>query len=464
MTNLSKHSIRYELKKNLSLSIPLIVSWLVYAFSGFIGTAMVARLGAEALAASVLVGTIWSALTVFFFGIFNAVSVLVSHQFGARNFQQVSFIFSQAFLIGLLICVPVILVMTVVPFTLQFFVTDQRVLKYASDYAFSLVWCTPAVVILIIFENLLNGIGKTKLSLWISLLEVPFEILLIYILVFGKFGLPQLGIAGVGYGFTAAYGLTVIGLITYLSLAKFAKEYQIFKTVGKYHRAYFREIVRVGFPVGFMYLIEVAAFMVVTFMMIRFSTTTLAAHQITMQYLGLFINIPFAMGQAVSIRIGMSIGRHDKLGIYYASYIGMTLNFLIALLLGFIYIVFPHYLLAVDIDLTNPANAALLSQATTFLMLLALFQFADAMRIMETSILRAVKDTKFPMYISILSFWVIDMALAYWLGIVLHYAGVGIWIGLTMGVFLGAIILFARMRYMLKRVDTEHILTGFINN
>ena len=101
------HSIKSEIKNTLSLGIPLIASQLIYACSGFIGTAMVARLGEEALAASVLVSMIWMSLSVFFFGILNAVSVLVSHQYGARNDKAISDIMGQAFLFGMMICIPI---------------------------------------------------------------------------------------------------------------------------------------------------------------------------------------------------------------------------------------------------------------------------------------------------------------------------------------------------------------------
>src|SRR5690349_17405096 len=91
------HSIKSELKDTLSLSIPLVSSQLIYACSGFIGTAMVAHLGQEALAASVLVSMIWMSLSVLFFGILNSISVLVSHQFGAKNNRAISEIMGQAF-------------------------------------------------------------------------------------------------------------------------------------------------------------------------------------------------------------------------------------------------------------------------------------------------------------------------------------------------------------------------------
>ena len=105
------HSIKSEIKDTISLSIPLIASQLIYACSGFIGTAMVAHLGQDALAASVLVSMIWMSLSVFFFGILNSVSVLVSHQFGANNDKAISEIMGQAFILGIIVTIIMVLLL-----------------------------------------------------------------------------------------------------------------------------------------------------------------------------------------------------------------------------------------------------------------------------------------------------------------------------------------------------------------
>lgn len=452
------HSVKDEIKNNISLSLPLITSWLIYSSSGFIGTAMIAQLGQDALAASALVGTIWTALTVFFFGIFNAVSVLVSHQYGARDYDAISSIIAQAFWVGMLICFPVMLAMGLLPDLLAFIIHSPNVFHLAVQYAHALLWCTPSVIILIILENFLNGIGKTKLSLWISIIEVPFEILMIYILIFGKFGLPAMGIQGVGYGFTASFTITVVALIAYLMKATYFKRYNIFQKLGSFNRRYFREIIRVGLPVGIMYVIEVSALAVATFLMARFDTSILAAHQIAMQYLGFTINIAFAMGQAVSIRIGQSAGRQDLVGVYYASYVGIGLSFLCMFVITLSYLLFPRFLLSLDVNVYLPANAELVHQGIRFLAILGLFQLCDSLRIIEAAVLRSLKDTKFPMMVSFVSFWLIGLPAAFVLSFTIHLNGLGIWNGLVFGIAAGAIILFIRMRKMLRTVDLKKLI------
>lgn len=452
------HSVKDEIRNNISLSFPLVASWLIYSSSGFIGTAMIAQLGQDALAASALVGTIWTALTVFFFGTFNAVSVLVSHQYGARDYEAISKIIAQAFWVGLIVCFPVMLIMAALPIFLVYVIQSTHVLHLAIQYAHALLWCTPSIIILIILENFLNGIGKTKLSLWISLVEVPFEILMIYVFIFGKFGMPALGMRGVGFGFTASFTITVIVLIAYLLKAKYFKNFHIFQKIGRFEPRYFREIIRVGFPVGMMYVIEVSAFAVATFLMARFDTSVLAAHQIAMQYLGFTINIAFALGQAVSIRIGQSAGRQDIAGVYYASYVGIGLSFFCMFLITVLYLVAPRFLLSLDVNVNLPANAELVRQGIKFLAILGLFQLFDSLRIIEAAVLRSLKDTKFPMMISFVSFWLIGLPCSFLFSLWLHYNGMGIWNGLVLGIAVGSAILFVRMRRMLRKVDLKKLI------
>lgn len=458
MSQLKHHTISSEAKENISLSMPLIGSWLIYSLSGFIGTVMVARLGEDALAASVLVTTIWSTLSVFFFGIFSAVSILISHQYGARNFGAISRIMGQAFQQGLYTCFPIMLTIFLVPYILQWTSQEPHVTALATQYGHALLWSIPGVIVLIILEHFLNGIGKTKMSLWISLLEVPFEIFLMYGFVFGRFGFPDCGIAGVGYGIAASYTITAILLVLYLYRARFAQPFLLFKKVMTFDKPYFLEILRIGVPIGVAYLIEVSAFMFVTMFMAHFSTNALAAHQIAMQYMGLTINVAYAMAQAVSIRIGLNVGREDMQGVRYASYVGLSLVSVVVLLITAIYLFFPELLLRIDFDASHPTNLAVAKDAISFLMILGVFQFFDSIRIMETGILRGLKDTKFAMYISILTFWVVGTSSAFIFGFGFGWQGKGIWWGMTLGVAVGALILSVRSRKLLRKEKLADVI------
>jgi len=446
-----RYSVKHEIKKNLSLSIPLVASQLIYALSSFIGTAMVSHLGKDALAASVLVTMIWLALSVLFFGMLNSVSVLISHQYGAKDHQAISETMGQSFLLGLVVCVFIILILLCMPLFLQWSSQPPAVLKLASQYMFALLWTIPGLITLIITEQFLAGVGRAKIVLHISFIVVPIEIPLIYFLIFGKGGLPACGIAGVGYGFAVTYTATAIGILCYLWHAKQYQSYGIFKKIGTLHFSRMKELIRIGLPMGFMHVIEVSTFTVATFWIAQFGTTPLAAHQIVMQYLGFAITITFAMSQALTVRVGHVMGELKLSGIHFAIKVGILISVICTAVVASGFYFYPHFFIQLDFNIHDPNNMALLRSASLLLSISAVLMLIDNFRIMGFGALRGLKDTRFPMYASFVSFWLLGLPSAYLLGFVLHLQASGVWWGLTFGILSGAIIIYCRLRYLLSR-------------
>ncbi len=450
-------AIKQEIKDTLAVSLPLVSSQLVYASSSFLGTVMVSRLGEDALAASVLVNMIWMSFFLLFIGMLNAVSILVSHQFGANNYDSISKIMGQAYKLGAIVMVLLTGCMLIVPHLSYFTSQPPNVLALAKIYVHTYLFQIPALVLLVITEQFLAGINRTKMVLRISLVVVPIEIVLIYSLIFGKFGLPQCGIAGVGYAFAITYTCTIIFMLWYLQRTKQYQVFGIFTHLTSWHLNYFRELIRVGIPMGFMHVIELTAFTVMTFWVSRFGTTMLAAHQIVLQYLSFVITLVFAMSQAVTVRVGFSVGREDETAARYASFVGMFLNFVIILTVALLFIFLPHIFLSLDINLTDPANTALIRDASTLLMVVGLLLIFDNFRIIGFGALRGLKDTNFPMYASLFSFWVVGLSAAYYLGFVLQLDGAGVWLGMTFGIAVCAGIVFRRLRKILRTMDVVKI-------
>lgn len=449
--------IRKEIADTLAISIPLVSAQIVYASSSFLGTAMVARLGESALAASVLVSMIWMSLSVLFFGLLNSISILVAHQYGAENYGTISKIMGQAFILGVFVSIMIMTAMLAIPAILHLSTQPNDVLELAIKYAYSLLWQIPALVMLIIIEQFLAGINRAKIVLRISLFVVPVEIPLIYALIFGKFGLPACGIAGIGYAFAITYTITLLVLIWYLHTTTQYKPFGIFSKIFAFKPPYLRELIRVGLPMGFMHVIEICAFTIMTFWIGRFGKTMLAAHQIVLQFLWFTISLVFAMSQAVTIRVGHSVGREDIAAVRTASYVGMGINFLCVLIVAVLFFVVPNFFLQLDIDLYNPANAQLIHDASALLSIGAVSLIFDNFRIIGFGALRGLKDTRFPMYASMFSFWVVGLSLAYLFGFEWHTDGKGIWWGMTLGIASGAALVLHRMQKLLANANIAAI-------
>lgn len=449
-----QHTIKSELKGTVSIGLPLIFSRSVSACSPFIATAMVGQLGQDALAANVLVYTAYMALSVLFFSLFDAMGVLISHQYGAKNEKAISEIMGQGFLLAVVTSVLLMIVLLCAPYFLSWHTQPLRVVQLAHEYLHSLLWTIPGLMIWIVIQQYLAGMGHTKFIFVANLINVPLEVLLIYCLIFGKFGFPACGISGVGYGLTISYTLAVMAVIGYLVKSKHYAHLKIFSQIGKKHATYLKELMRIGLPMGFGAFIEVSGFAVITLWMARFGTTMLAAHQIVMQYLLFFIVMVFAVTQTVAIRVGHAVGRQDLAGVHYATYVGGALSFLCTLPLVSAFYFFPQFFLSLDIDVYNPSNGDLVHIATRFFSILSVFLLVESIRlILGFGALRALKDTHFSMLVSLFAFWVIGLSCSFLFSFVFHLFGTGLWWGLTFGIGIGAVAVIIRWYYLIRRID-----------
>lgn len=454
----SFQSIFSEFRESMRLSLPLIASQLVYALNGFIATAMIAHLGRDALAASALVWGVFITLILFFIGILNAVSVLVSQSYGAQDSHGVRLTTQQGLVLSFFFAVPMMLAMWVAPFILYWTGQNAALIKLAVPYFHSLGWCMLPLNLLIVMEQFLVGISRTRLVLIMSLFEVPLEIAFFYIFLFGKFGLPKFGLAGIGYGMTIAISLLIVLFGCYLHFSKGCRQYDIFSKFWKINTKYLWELIRVGSPLGGMYCIEVALFATMAFMMGCFGENMLAAHNIAYQCFIFTLTVIFGISSGTTVRIGHEVGRNNKEKLKLAAYVNMGIGFCFMLLIAIVYFIFPKVIIGLDINVHLQKYQVLVHYATVFLVIAGILQLTDCFRLISIGALRGLKDTKVPMYISLVVFWFIAFPAAYCLAFPLHLSGVGIWLGLLIGLAIGAAILLARFNRLVKSVDLAAIM------
>lgn len=455
----SFQSIFSEAFRSLKLSLPLIAAQLAYGASGFIATVMIAHTGRDQLATHALVWGTFIVLILFFIGILNAVSVLVSQSHGAKDDHGVQQATFQGLILSLIFALPMMLTVWIAPFVLSWTGQSAAIIKLATPYFHSLGWCMLPLNALIVIEQFLIGISRSRLVLLISLVEVPMEIFFMYAFIFGKFGFPECGLSGIGYGIAVAV-TTLILLI--LFLARFSKDcerYSLRLRQLKFNRKYLFELVRVGTPLGLMYCIEVGLFTVIVFMMGKLSEDVLAAHQIAIQCFSFTMTIIFGVSMGASVRIGNEVGQNNKDALKLAAYVNMGIGFCFMLVLAVLYIGFPKLIISLDVDVNAEKYQAVVQYAIKFLFIASILQAIDCFRLMSVLILRGLKDTKFTMYVSLVTFWLIAFPCAYVLGFILNFGGSGIWWGLVIGFTASFIALFWRFHRLLARVDLTTLVT-----
>jgi multidrug resistance protein, MATE family len=459
MFNYSLSNIFAETRKSLKLSIPLIASQLAYGASGFIATAMIAHLGQDQLATHALVWGTFITLILFFIGILNAVSILVSQSFGAQDNHGIQQATMQGFILALLFAIPMNVIVWIVPILLPFTGQSASIIKLATPYFHSLGWCMLPVNILIIIEQFLIGISRSRLVMFISLCCVPLEILFFYLFIFGKFGFPELGLAGIGYGFAVSNSLLVITLLLISYFSKERKKYGLSLNQLKVNYKFLFELIRVGLPLGFMYFIEVGLFTVIAFMMGNFGETMLAAHQIAIQCFSFVMMIMFGVSIGASVRVGNCVGENNRNALKLSAYVNMGIGFCFMLIFVILYIGFPKYVMALDIDIHAKQYLPLITQTMNLLFMASILQSIDCFRLITTALLRSLKDTKFIMYVSLVTFWFVALPCSYILGFKLHFGGMGIWWGLIIGLVIGTTTLLLRFQRLVEKIDLVALVT-----
>lgn len=453
-------NIRSEFKTSIHLALPLIAAQLLYGISSFAATVMVSHLGKEQLAANALAWGIYLVAILFFIGVFSAVSILASQSFGAKDNAAVSICFKQGLILAVISAVPMMLLMWFSPIILQLTGQNPIVIEFAKPLFHTLALSMLPLNLAVVMQQILYGILKPRIVMYMNILVVPVEIFFYYALLFGKFSLPHLGLAGIGISLTISMSLESICFVCYLTFSDNSKSFHFFKKWWVINRKFFLELVRVGLPLGITFCMELALFALVAIMMGILGTTTLAAYQISYQFLMLAYFVIFGFTQCVLIRVGNEVGKNNRNLLRLAVLVNLGISGVITLVFSIFYFGFPHLIIGLDVDVADPKLQALISTTAKFLAIVSLFILTDGVRLIFNGALRGLKDTKFSMFASILGFWIVAFPCAYLLGFKLGFGGVGIWWGMVIGLLVSGILLCVRFWWLSSRADLRSLVTS----
>jgi multidrug resistance protein, MATE family len=441
----AQNKLLAESKLLLRLAIPLIMGSVAETAIGFFSNIFLAHLSTASLAAGALVNWVFTTIMVIAWGTFSAVTTLAARYHGAKNDTQNRCVLYAGLLLALLCMLPAMLLLWHLAPIFLFFGQNPSTVLLAQAYLHGLTWAIIPDFIITVLLQFVAGLGRTKTNLVFSLLFVPTNIFFNYGLMFGKFGLPDLGIAGIGWGAALSFWIISTGFIIYFGCNK---SYRVYLPLPHWQkiRLALQEILQVGFPLGLMYCVEVGFFLAMTLVMGMINENTLSANQVTLQFYWLFSIVSFSWAQGITIRVGHSMGSHNKKAVNYATYLGSFYTCLFTLFPMVLYWFFAKEIISLDFNLQVPSNAITIHLATEFLAIAALVQFVEAIRFAFFGALRGLKDTRFTLVISIFIYWMVTLPLCYLLGIVFKMEGAGIWWATLLGQIIGTPLLIWRYR------------------
>jgi len=429
-----------ELRACLTLAIPLAGAQLAQAGTAFVDTVMMGLLGGSVLAAGGLGATLFQALVIISNNVISAVSPLVASAYGAGQQAAIGQIVRQGFWLVVGLALPVGLLLWYAEPVLQILGQDPAIITVALPYVHAIVWGLPALLGFAVLRNFVSALSDPRPLIVIMVAGTGCNILGNYVLMFGKFGFPALGLAGIGWASTISLWAMFASLLVYVTSQP---RYQPYRLWGSFclEPMLFTELLKIGLPIGVLAAVETGMFTLTTFLMGQLGPVPLAAHQIALQTAAVTFMVPLGISLATTVRVGQRLGQQDFLGARVAGVVGIALSALFMSLMGSLIWRFPAQIVGLYLDLKQPANAELVQFSQHLLAVAAVFQILDGVQVSATGALRGLRDTRVPLLIGITAYWGLGLTSGYWLGIVSGWGGIGLWWGLALGLLMAAIVL-----------------------
>ena len=447
---------RVELRATLALGVPLIVAQLAQIALQTTDTLMMGRLGPEALAAGALANTLYFLFVIVGIGLTAAVSALVAQKRGHRSSDLRGP--RRTVRAGLwavtLYALPSMVVIWHGGAVLELIGQDPALVARAEGYLRTVLWGLPAALWFLVLRAFVSSLERPGPVLAIALAAIALNAGLNWVLMFGRFGVPALGIQGTGIATASVNAATFAALALFIAWDRRLRRYKLLGRLWRFDRGEMAAIARIGVPIAGLLLAEVGAFSASIAMAGLVGTQTLAAHAIAQQIAGVAFMIPLGLSQATTVRVGLAAGRGA--GVARAGHVSIALAVAIAVLAALAMVAAPRALVGAFIDANASARTAAL--AVSFVGIAALFQLADATQVVLAAALRGLGDTAVPLVMGLVGYWVIGLplgaALAFgWFGAPM--GGLGVWIGLATGLSAVAALLGWRWRRDMRRWRTE---------
>ena len=440
---------RQEARALLRLAGPLVINNLAIAGMQFADAVMAGRLGAEALAAVAVGGSVWFLGFTVMLGLMMAISPIAARHFGAGNPSLIGQYTRQGLWLSAMLGVSILVVaQLLVEPALHFVGIASEFRDQTVAYVRAIMFGAPAISAFLVFRFTTEGIGHTRPIMYTSLLALACNVFLNYVLMFGHFGAPALGVVGCGLASAITMWLIMIVLGTYVYLHPKYRPLQIFVRAAPIRIPILKEIFSLGTPIALMITAEAGLFSAVSILMGTRSAEITAAHQIAINFAGTMFMIPLALSSAATIRIGHALGATNPVAARFSGITGILMCAFFMTCTALFLLVFRNAV--VSLYTNDPGVQAI---AISLLLMAAVFQIGDGVQIGATGVLRGYKDTRVPMAINIFSYWFLAFPLAYLAAITYRLPPQYVWAGFVLGLSVAAILLTAR--YL--RVSRQHL-------
>jgi len=434
-------------KRNLALAIPIILAQLGQVTVSIVDTFMVGILGTTELAAVAFAGSVYMLVFIFGLGFSLGQTPHVGKAYGSKQWWKIGMLFQNSLFINITLSLLLFLLVTLLKPLLYHLNQPENVVSIAMPYFDWMLYSTLPLLLFFTCRQFAEGVGNTKIAMWITIIGNLLNIFLNYVMIFGKLGFPAMGVEGAGLS------TLIVRAFMALAFVIVVFKHPVLKRFTKYFSwRYFlfpaiKKLVATGLPISGQLIVEVLAFSVSAIMIGWINEVNLAAHQIVLQLASATFMIGLGIGSATTIRISHQFGSKHYKATRWAALAALHLVTVFMALTAVLFIV-----LRSQIPAWFSSDSEVIAVAAQLFVIAGIFQLFDGWQMVGLATLRGLADVTFAMYIAIISYLLIAMPLSYLLGFVFHLGSVGVWSGLCIGLIIAAVAYRLRFLHFMKKI------------
>ncbi len=447
----ARSRLAVEFADTLKLAAPMALTQLGQIVMMTTDLALIGRLGEEAVAAAALAGTVYFVSFTLGLGVVSAVAPLAAQAFGARDLHRAR----RALRVGLWSALFISLPMMTFPLygeqILLMLGQAEAPANLAQEYLLGLVWGAMPALWLIAIRGFMGALNRPEPVLWITLAAIPANGVLVYLLIHGVWALPPLGLFGAGIATTIVnFAMFLAGLWFAIFRRPFSK-YHVLGKIWRIDWAMMRQLIAIGAPISLAFMMEYGLFSSAALLTGLIGTTALAAHQVVLQVTAVLFMVPLGIGMAATVRVGHAAGRNDPAGVKRAGFVALLLGLVLGAGLTLMVIVSRFAIARLFLGNAAGSADATVELAATLLLVAATLFVADGVQTIIAGSLRGLKDTRIPLLFAAIGYWLIGFPAAWGLAFQAQLGAIGVWIGLSVGTLVYALLLVLRFRRLANR-------------
>ncbi len=319
---------------------------------------------------------------------------------------------------------------------------DPALAEMVRQYLAIAGWGIIPALLVMVLKSYLAALERTQVVFWITIVAAIANVLANYAFIFGNWGAPELGIRGAAIASLGSNLVALLAVVIYV--LKAMPQHQIFVRLWRPDWEMLARVFRLGLPIGITGLSEVGLFAASAVMMGWLGTIALAAHGIALQLASITFMVHLGISNVATIRAGNAYGRRDPGHLARGAITGTAMSVIVASLTILGFVIWPEALIDLFMQENEPARDQILAVGVGLLAMAALFQLVDGAQAVALGLLRGVQDTKIPMILAGISYWLVGIPVSYLLGFGMGLDGIGVWLGLVIGLGVAAVLLNAR--------------------